>query len=328
MNSTSNSSNGSDISGNVELFRKTKKKERNLQQKDQDFHKDFLNIDGKSYLIEKNEMERKAGELIKKSIDSSILIESRRISVENSFYYWIQRKEVLKKPLNNDHPLASVINDQKLLFENDHRKHIGMKKLHNTKTKNATRKNRTDVNHPKKDSQFKISSNYAYVDRFGIPITMMNKANKKQDKKKFEKVILKKVRLTHIGYNQPPSKDDSSDNDSIQNVKKLALIRTPYFLIPTIKINKIRRKDRFRNEYLRNDRLNRINVLLYEKRNFNSEFKVFGDHKLNIEPSIIKSNALFPKQSKPKKDIVLLCSSIGSKYREVQQLNVSTKERK
>lgn len=171
-------------------------------------------------------------------------------------------------------------------------------------------------------SIFSKLRNHFEVDRFGIPKTMMNKARKQQQKKKIEEDILKEVRFTHMGFNQPPIKDESSDNDSIKNIKKLALIRTPYFLIPTIKINQIRRKDRLRKKYLKNYRLNRINILLYENRKMDSKY---GNITRNMDLNLIKPD--FLKVNQEKKDLALMCYSIGSNYRQVQrmeELEVST----
>lgn len=102
-------------------------------------------------------------------------------------------------------------------------------------------------------------------DRFDIPFTMIERAKKEHEKRDIQSNVLRRVRLSHMGYRQPPSKDDSSDNESVQNVKRLALLRTPYFLVPTIKISQVRKKERIRNKYLRKDRLNRINLLLFDR---------------------------------------------------------------
>lgn len=103
--------------------------------------------------------------------------------------------------------------------------------------------------------------------KFNIPNSMIDRAKRYHKKQKIQENVLRRVRLSHMGFEQPPQKDESSDdNESIQNVKKLALIRTPYFIIPTIRISQVRKKDRFRNKYLKNKaRLKRINMFLNEK---------------------------------------------------------------
>lgn len=102
--------------------------------------------------------------------------------------------------------------------------------------------------------------------KFGVPMTMINRVYKAHCKKKIRQSVLRRVRFMHMGYVQPPDRDESSDNESLQNVKKLALIRTPYFVIPTIKISQVKKKDRFRNKYLKKDRLKRINLLLEDRK--------------------------------------------------------------
>lgn len=102
-------------------------------------------------------------------------------------------------------------------------------------------------------------------DRNGIPVQMIEHARRDCKRKRIQEQTLRRVRLSHMGYTLPPSKYDSSDSESLQNVKRLALTRTPYFLVPTIRINQIQKKNRFRNVFLRNDRLNRINSLLIER---------------------------------------------------------------
>lgn len=104
------------------------------------------------------------------------------------------------------------------------------------------------------------------ADKFGVPLTLINRVAKAQRKRRIREGYLRRIRFAHMGYIQPPDRDESSDNESMENVKKLALLRTPYFVIPTVKISQVRRKDRFRNKFLRKDRLKRINLLLSDRR--------------------------------------------------------------
>lgn len=104
--------------------------------------------------------------------------------------------------------------------------------------------------------------------KYNIPNTMLDRAKRQHKKQKIQENTLRRVRLSHMGFERPPSKEHSSDDESIQNVKKLALIRTPYCIIPTIKISRVRKKDRFRNKFLKKDRLRRINMYLNEKQLF------------------------------------------------------------
>lgn len=127
--------------------------------------------------------------------------------------------------------------------------------------------------------------------KFGIPLSMTDRATRYYKKKKIQDNVLRRMRLSHMGFEQPPSKDESSDdNESTQNVKKLALIRTPYFILPTIKISQVKRKDRFRNKYLKKDRLKRINLLMGEN---NSRSSVRG--KMTDEQFIQQKQSIFAK---------------------------------
>lgn len=128
-------------------------------------------------------------------------------------------------------------------------------------------------------------------DKFGIPLSMTDRAKRYYKKKNIQDNVLRRMRLSHMGFEQPPSKDESSDdNESTQNVKKLALIRTPYFILPTIKISQVKRKDRFRNKYLKKDRLKRINLLMDENK---SRSSVRG--KMTDEQFIQQKQSIFAK---------------------------------
>lgn len=161
-------------------------------------------------------------------------------------------------------------------------------------------------------------------DRLGIPFSMIDRAKKEHEKRDIQANVLRRVRLSHMGYRQPPSKDDSSDNESIQNVKRLALLRTPYFLVPTIKISQVRKKERIRNKYLRKDRLNRINLLLFDRTKKSMEpANRDGSGSDGESPArdadtinVTKKHQYFAKffQLGPKKKIVPQLDSMKAKY--------------
>lgn len=111
---------------------------------------------------------------------------------------------------------------------------------------------------PTPDSLTKVGN------KFGIPHSMIERARRYYRKCRIQNNVLRRVRLSHMGFEQPPSsKDESSDdNESVKNVKRLALVRTPYFILPTVRISQVRRKDRFRSKFLKKDRLKRVNLLL------------------------------------------------------------------
>lgn len=77
--------------------------------------------------------------------------------------------------------------------------------------------------------------------------TMINRVRKACNKRRIRESVLRRVRFAHMGYIQPPDREESSDNENLQKWKRLALDRTPYFVIPTFKISRVKKKNRFRN---------------------------------------------------------------------------------
>lgn len=171
-----------------------------------------------------------------------------RSIAERSFYRWmLENQNKIRDELNS---VVRVSNEAELLFRGESENLINdFAKSYEYDPKNML------------TSAFEKGNNVnCKSNRFDIPISMIDKARKQQQKRKLQENVLRKVRLTHMGWNQPPSDDDISDDESIQNAKRLALLRTPYFMVPIIKIN--HRKNYFRNKYLQKKRLRRINILL------------------------------------------------------------------
>lgn len=133
---------------------------------------------------------------------------------------------------------------------------------------NKFKKIQKPSNQRKKYSK-KRRNSYSCTDRFGISCSMIIRTRKRYKQQETRNNILKKLRLLHMGQNQPPIKSDSSENNTERNIKKLFLLRTPYFMIPIIK--KVQREDSLENIYLYRQRLNRIRFL------FNDRLK--RDHK-------------------------------------------------
>lgn len=109
--------------------------------------------------------------------------------------------------------------------------------------------------------------------KFGIPTTMTDRAKRCEKTQTIQEDELRRARMDSLGFKQPPDKDDSSDDEdaSVLNVKKLALVRTPYFTVPTIRIDKVKRAKQFRNRFLSKDRLKRINLLLRDDKDPNQQ---------------------------------------------------------
>lgn len=126
-----------------------------------------------------------------------------------------------------------------------------------------------------------------------VPNTMIQRAEADYNEKKIKKRILRRARLQHMNMPLPPSDDYKSDeNDSLEDVKTLGLIRTPYFRVPTIRTQQKKKKDRLRNRFLKTDRLNRITMLLYDR----SIWKV--NKKIESKSSSIKSKEIKPRCNK------------------------------
>lgn len=99
--------------------------------------------------------------------------------------------------------------------------------------------------------------------KFGIPKSMTDRVERCEQRDAVQSEVLRRQRTEKMGMHQPPVSDDSDDeNESTLNVKHLALLRTPYFVVPTIRMDRVKRMQRYCNKYLRGDRLKRINLLL------------------------------------------------------------------
>lgn len=262
----SNSSNASDSSLNVILERRGRRKKAmnsNVDKLDNNIENERYRIDGKPFYMRKSEIQQIADEIIEKSIENNVSIQQMCPSTETSFRSRAteQRKKSIKDNLTPD----STISDDRSNASS--RRSTSFNGSHVRQTHRRHKKIKNTLNNLMgymygKFTKPKLKRTQE-ADRFGIPFSMIDRAVAKHKKEQIQENVLRKVRLSHMGYQQPPSKDDSSDNESTQNVKRLALVRTPYFMIPTIKISQVRKKERFRNKYLRKDRLNRINLLLY-----------------------------------------------------------------
>lgn len=259
----------------------------------------------KLYYI-KSGIKHKAKDTMSK-IDAFDLLYSRQSSSENSFHGWKPHSHVFRTMQH-----SSAI--PKLSGELQNRKCV---KLPEKRKNNKIPNQNISYESSNKILRYEITSSECYADRFGVPITMMNKAVKQRRKKMTEIEILKFFWLTQMGYNQPLSKDDSPDNDSIQNVKRLALICTPNFLVPTVKKVEIRKKTKIKN--LQYARLNRINFLLndFPKFNYKSD-----DHRNTTKKfwyGTIKSNAL--GIAEPRKEETSIYSQLRSKHHKIQHNN-------
>lgn len=226
------------------------------------------NIDGKSFYINQKEVKQKAQHVIDKIIDKTIDI-SRVVETDRYFKVWAKDERTkfktkdqppIRKPPQAESEASSIGSSSPIASLSGRRRRRRRRK----RTQNGTTGHMFGPLHNGPIGPDKLT---VHSDKFGVPMTMINRVRKAHRKRKIRESVLRKVRFAHMGYIQPPDRDESSDNESMENVKKLALIRTPYFVIPTIKISQVKRKDRFRNKFLRKDRLKRINLLLSDRRN-------------------------------------------------------------
>lgn len=147
--------------------------------------------------------------------------------------------------------------------------------------------------------------------KFAIPLTMIKRYEKANAKEKLRQTILRNARFTHMGIPLPPENDDSSDG-SVEEIKTLALIRTPYFRLPLMKTQQKKKKDRFKNQYLNKERLRRITMLMYD-RSLSKSAKMKSDRSdknpNQTETSLIQNvglNLLKISTAKPKKSFAAI----------------------
>lgn len=119
------------------------------------------------------------------------------------------------------------------------------------------------------------------TERFGITFSAIDKTFKKRANFEIRENELRKNRLLHLNYNKSVSKENSSDNDSVKINKQIALIRTPYSMVPKIKINKRRTGQYLYNQYLQKDRLTRINTLLLKNVKFCDDINITKKFQVN-----------------------------------------------
>ncbi|XP_059608029.1 uncharacterized protein LOC132255875 [Phlebotomus argentipes] len=140
-------------------------------------------------------------------------------------------------------------------------------------------------------------------DKFFIPHTMTKRAEGHFEKKKTQNRGLRRARLMHMKVPLPPTSDCSSD-DSIEHVKSLTLIKTPYFVIPTFRFQPRRKKDRLRNRFLSKSQLRRISMLLYDrsriqlaKATVEGEKTAAAAEEISSDENLLRLKRLMPSQS-------------------------------
>lgn len=344
VETSSNSSVGSDVSGNVLLARKMQRKKLQYlkrENEDQNSRAERYCINGKPFYIKQSEIQQRAKTKIEKANDKNLLINDVCADSELSFRKWAAEQEQSKMLIRRFAPATKhKTADTDAISDNSSRQSSNVQEHIVKKPRRMQRKFVNKLNYFSRGFMYgaftkvKSKTPSTKADRFGIPFTMIERAQKQHEKQKIQENVLRRVRLSHMGYRQPPIKDDSSDNESVQNVKRLALLRTPYFLVPTIKISRVRRKERFRNKYLQKDRLNRINLLLYERtKKSPSEFgygESGGRRRARTDVAeIAKKASAFSKyfQLATKNKVLLKDNPIKDKYFNIIRTNFEEQQR-
>lgn len=101
--------------------------------------------------------------------------------------------------------------------------------------------------------------------KFGIPLSMLERAKDEAEKQKEKDRKLRRARIAHMKLPMYFEDENSEEDDVVETVKALTLIRTPFLRLPKIKTQRKRRRDRLRTKYLKQDRLKRITMLLYDR---------------------------------------------------------------
>lgn len=256
----------SDVSENVLLAQKVREK---IARNSEDVSEAY-SIDGVPFRVQQRQVRSQIDEIVRNfAVQASVDAKTNGVMSDErgTFRQWLSETLETQKCAEPSTKDLKVVDDEDRNSElSSARSSIG--RARNKSKKPKRRRGRNALNHlmgymngPFMRQKPKTSSD----DRFGIPFTMIDRGRKEHEKRDIQANVLRRVRLSHMGYRQPPSKEDSSDNESVQNVKRLALLRTPYFLMPIVRISQVRKKERIRNKFLRKDRLNRINLLLFDR---------------------------------------------------------------
>lgn len=117
--------------------------------------------------------------------------------------------------------------------------------------------------------------------KFHVPLSMFSRAQIESKKRSLNRKKLITARLDYMKIPQIPSDSDEEncgDDDVLEDIKGLSLVRTPYFTIPTVTHGKVKRIERLKNRYLQGSRLKRVNLLLFDRKVTPSESSKAGEN--------------------------------------------------
>lgn len=101
--------------------------------------------------------------------------------------------------------------------------------------------------------------------KFNVPLTMFSRAKVESKVRAKCRKKIQSARLEYMKIPQIPTDSENSD-EIFEDIKGLSLVRTPYFLMPTITHTKVKRMERLKSQHLKGNRLKRVNLLLFDRK--------------------------------------------------------------
>lgn len=110
--------------------------------------------------------------------------------------------------------------------------------------------------------------------KFNVPLSMFSRAQIESKVREMYRKKVQSARLQYMNIPQIPTDSEDSDEDVLEDIKGLSLVRTPYFLMPTVKHTKVKRMERLKSKHLKGNRLKRINMLLFDRKLSAEKYKL------------------------------------------------------
>lgn len=120
--------------------------------------------------------------------------------------------------------------------------------------------------------------------KFNVPLSMFSRAQVESKVRAMSRKKIQTARLEYMKIPQIPSDSENSD-DIFEDIKGVSLVRTPYFLMPTITHTKVKRMERLKSKHLKGNRLKRINMLLFDRKMSADKYKqMYASSESNFVP--------------------------------------------
>lgn len=110
--------------------------------------------------------------------------------------------------------------------------------------------------------------------KFNVPLSMFSRAQVESKVRAMYKKKIQKARMEYMNIPAILTESEDSDDDVLEDIKGLSLVRTPYFLMPTVKHTKMKRTERLKSKHLKGNRLKRINMLLFDRKVSAEKYKL------------------------------------------------------